>query len=307
MTRELWLEAHPYLRPLAEVCARVERALTEIGIEAPRLEPPAFDEYHGDFLAGVPLLQSNPVLVSLEPAGAMTVELVRKLASEPSVASTPGTLAEEVRALDVHLRREPEVARRVGEWLAGDESFTPSVPGLLRFLGWTAAARYLAPAAAAFERWRGDDGGARDEKWLRRYCPLCGSLPAMAQLIGADAGRKRLLACGACGTRWVFKRTKCPFCEVDSERLSSVTVEGEAGLRIDYCEPCRGYVKTYDGQGNEALLLADWTSLHLDLVAQDRGLKRMAASLYAFEPDPAGDSAAGPPAGVRGLSLPVLR
>jgi hypothetical protein len=28
------------------------------------------------------------------------------------------------------------------------------------------------------------------------------------------------------------------------------------------------------------VLLADWTSLHLDLLARDRGLKRMAGSLY---------------------------
>jgi Molybdopterin oxidoreductase Fe4S4 domain len=52
------------------------------------------------------------------------------------------------------------------------------------------------------------------------------------------------------------------------------------GCRIDYCEACRGYLKTYNGKGNEHVLLADWTSLHLDLLARDRGLKRLAASLY---------------------------
>ena len=61
---------------------------------------------------------------------------------------------------------------------------------------------------------------------------------------------------------------------------SVLAIEGEAGLRIDYCESCRGYLKTYAGEGNESLLLADWTSIHLDLVAQDRGLKPLAASLY---------------------------
>ena len=49
---------------------------------------------------------------------------------------------------------------------------------------------------------------------------------------------------------------------------------------IDYCEACGGYLKTYDGEGNESVLLADWTSLHLDILARDRGLKRRAASLY---------------------------
>ena len=63
-----------------------------------------------------------------------------------------------------------------------------------------------------------------------------------------------------------------------------MTIEGEHGLRIDYCESCRGYLKTYDGQGHEALLLSDWSSLHLDLIAHDRGLNRLATSLYEFEP-----------------------
>jgi FdhE protein len=59
-----------------------------------------------------------------------------------------------------------------------------------------------------------------------------------------------------------------------------VAVEGEAGLRIDYCEACSGYVKTYEGRGSESVLLADWTSLHLDIIARDRGLTRCAGSLY---------------------------
>jgi hypothetical protein len=48
-----------------------------------------------------------------------------------------------------------------------------------------------------------------------------------------------------------------------------VTIEGEPGLRIDHCEACRGYLKTYDGQGHESLFLSDWSSLHLDLIAHD--------------------------------------
>jgi len=66
--------------------------------------------------------------------------------------------------------------------------------------------------------------------------------------------------------------------------LTSVGVDGEGGLRIDYCEACRGYVKTYNGQGNEEVLLADWTSLHLDLIARERGLTRAATSLYDLGP-----------------------
>ena len=49
----------------------------------------------------------------------------------------------------------------------------------------------------------------------------------------------------------------------DEHRLAVVAIEGEGGLRIDYCETCRGYLKTYDGEGSESVLLADWTSIHL--------------------------------------------
>ena len=55
------------------------------------------------------------------------------------------------------------------------------------------------------------------------------------------------------------------------------------GLRIDHCESCSAYLKTYAGQGDEAILLADWTSLHLDIAARERGWHRMAASLYDLD------------------------
>jgi FdhE protein len=272
LTRETWLEAHPYLQPVAQFCAQVDRAAA--GVEAASPAIPCWDDYIGDFQEGVPLLRSTNAAIDLEPAGRMVVSLAGRLASEPLA----GRLAEEASALDADLRRDAHADRRVVDWLLGDDSLAPASPGLLRYLGWTVMARYLLPVVEASAGWR------NDERWLRNYCPTCGSAPAMAQLIGTDPGRRRLLSCGCCGTRWQYKRTGCPFCESDSQRLASVTVEGEAGLRIDYCESCRGYLKTYDGQGNEAILLSDWTSLHLDLLAHDRGLKRLAVSLYELSP-----------------------
>ena len=280
MTPDRWLEAHSYLRPLAELAAQVDRAAA--GIEAFDASIPDWDDYRQDFLAGVPLLSSADAAVDLEPGGRMATALVGRLAAEAS----PERLAAETRALDADLRSAPDASRLVVDFLLGDDAIAPPSPGLLRYVGWTAMARFLRPVVNAFDGWR------NDEQWLRRYCPTCGSPPAMAQLVGADPGRKRLLSCGCCGTRWQFKRTGCPFCETDSQRLASVSIEGEPALRIDHCEACGGYLKTYDGFGHEALLLSDWSSLHLDLIAHDRGLKRMAASLYAFE---AGEIIAVPP------------
>jgi FdhE protein len=272
MTREQWLEAHSYLRRLADLASEVERVLA--GIEIPPAQLPDWEEYRSDFLAGVPLLTSGEAAIDLEPGGRTTATLVERLGS----ASSPPRLAAEARLLDAELRRTTEAAHRIADFLLGEGSFRPPHPGLLRYLGWTAMRRFLRPVSEGLIAWRDD------ERWLRRYCPTCGSLPAMAQLVGAEAGRRRLLSCGCCGSRWQFGRTGCPFCETDSQQLASVTVEGEPRLRIDHCSSCGGYLKTFDGQGEEAFWLSDWTSLHLDQIAHDRGLKRLATSLYEFPP-----------------------
>ncbi len=273
MISESWLGAHAYLEPVARFCAAVDEALADL--PASRIPVVGWDEHAPDYEAGVPLLHNPALDVDLSPAGALALALVERVAAGPAA----GGLAADARSLAAGLAREPGAPRRVAAWLLGDDGLAPAVPGLLRFLGWRALARSLAPLVAAFADWR------NDERWQRGYCPVCGNRPAMAQLIGIDPGRKRFLCCGCCGARWRFGRTACPFCEADDQRLGVVAVEGERNLRIDFCESCRGYLKTYNGAGDEALWLADWTTLHLDVIAQERGLKRQSASLFELEPE----------------------
>ena len=268
LTRDAWVDAHAYLRPVGELCVRIERAADGLEVESPGL--PDWDDYAGDYREGVPLLRSADAAVELAPVGRTARALLERVASD----GADEDMAQEAADLAAELKARPEASLLVVDWLFGDAALEPSSPGLLRYLGWTAASRSLAPVVRAFGRWRDE------EKWHRKYCPTCGSAPAMGQLVGVDPGRQRFLVCGACGDRWRYRRTQCPFCENDSQRMSVLGIEGEGGLRIDHCESCKGYLKTYDGQGNEAVLLADWTSLHLDLLARERGLARMAASLY---------------------------
>ena len=232
---------------------------------------PNWDDYFGDYQAGIPVLRSSHVAIDPKPAEAILMSLVKSLAAKP----LPESLAAECRVLDSQLRGEINASRRAIAWLLDNEVFKPAHPGLIRYLGWTALARYLRPLVGAFSSWRDE------ERWLCEYCPVCGAPPAMAQLVGSDPGRLRLLSCGCCNTRWRYRRIGCPFCENgDNHRLAALSIEGEASLRIDFCESCSAYLKTYVGEGNESLLLADWTSLHLDILARDRGLKRLANSLY---------------------------
>lgn len=174
-------------------------------------------------------------------------------------------------AAGVDLAPAKAMAKALAERLTSDP---PGEPGLARYLESVCTARYLAPVVEAFAAWRDE------ERWLRPYCPACGSPPAMAQLTAEETGRVRWLSCGLCRSRWRFARTLCPFCGHDAHRAAAMTIQGEEGLRIDHCTSCKGYLKTYDGQGEEGVLLADWTTLHLDVAACERGLARKGASLY---------------------------
>jgi len=280
MTTEAWLETHPFLAPLARFLDQVDTA--HAGIAASSVSGsvsgsmsgsaplPRWDDYFPDYCEGIPLLRSAGASLDLEPAARTVCALVGKLAAggEPGTSGT---------ALAAELAATPDAPRRIADWLLGEGELPTTAPGLLRHLGWTCVQRWLQPLVDAFARWRDE------ERWMRRYCPTCGSLPAMAWLVGIDPGHKRFLVCGCCGTRWRYRRTACPFCENESHRLAVITVQSEPGFRIDHCESCRGYLKAWQGQG-DAVGLADWTSLHLDVLALERGLVRLAPSLYDLDP-----------------------
>lgn len=63
MTREARLTSHPYLQSVAHFHAQVETALASLAI--PTAAVPHWDNYIGDFQAGVPLLHSASAAISL--------------------------------------------------------------------------------------------------------------------------------------------------------------------------------------------------------------------------------------------------
>ncbi len=271
MTRDDWLRTRAWLQPVARLEEQLAAAVAGLG--APAAALPRFDDHRAEYHAGVPLLRSEAAPIDLAPGGGAVVTLVGRLAA----ASLPDDLAGKLRALGSELRDERDAGAAVAAWLRGESEFTSASPGLLRWLGWSVLARVLQPVVAAFATWRDE------ARWHRSTCPTCGAPPSMALLVAEEHGRTRLLVCGCCATRWRFPRGSCPFCEKETHQLQVVSIEGEGGLRLDWCAACRAYLKTCVGREDEELLLADWTSLHLDVVAQDRGLQRKAASLYEIE------------------------
>lgn len=117
----------------------------------------------------------------------------------------------------------------------------------------------------------------RQREWRAGYCPVCGSWPALAELRGLE--RSRWLRCGRCASEWPYPHQECPFCgNTDHHTLRYLAEEGKQDTqRVEVCERCRGYLKTFStitAWSLGDLLLQDLMTVELDLVALDREYRR---------------------------------
>ncbi len=121
------------------------------------------------------------------------------------------------------------------------------------------------------------------KNWLRGYCPICGSFPQMSELKGEG---QRFFACSFCGFEWPSERLKCPFCEnKDHKSLHYFHEEGKEIYRVDVCNKCRQYIKTVDSRKlnfEPDLDLEDITTIHLDILASEKGFKRPVPNLLGL-------------------------
>ena len=124
LTREAWLESHAYLKPVGDLCARIERAAAALGAETAPL--PDWTACAADYREGVTLLASDTAAIDLEPAGRMTLRLVEALAADPAA----GRLAVDTAALAEDLRARPDAARHVANGLLGESGVDSASPGL---------------------------------------------------------------------------------------------------------------------------------------------------------------------------------
>jgi len=118
--------------------------------------------------------------------------------------------------------------------------------------------------------------------WVEGYCPVCGSLPAFAEVRGIE--RKRYFRCGRCGGEWHARALYCPYCAMgDHDELVALVPEQSgsnavgSNALIDACQRCLGYVKTFtrlQGCSPGAVMLEDLASVDLDLAAIERGFRR---------------------------------
>jgi hypothetical protein len=139
-----------------------------------------------------------------------------------------------------------------------------------------AAAPILEAARAAVATPQRDD-------WSGAACPACGGL-AQVSVIAEESGEfmggsPRSLVCGRCAGWWTFPRAICTWCsEADPRRLPSFVPDERRAVRVDGCETCASYVKTFDlrepGGAVMVPLVDDVATVSLDLWAHDQGLAR---------------------------------
>jgi hypothetical protein len=126
------------------------------------------------------------------------------------------------------------------------------------------------------------------EDWVGRHCPVCDGSP-QASVIAEESGEllggaPRHLVCARCAAWWSFPRATCPVCgEQDLRCVSGLLNRGQRAVRIDGCQSCHAYVKTFDlrplGARDIVPLVDDVSTLSLDVWAQTQGFRRVSPSL----------------------------
>jgi FdhE protein len=174
-------------------------------------------------------------------------------------------------------RSTEERAALIGSWLDDTSLLDPRLALWVR----VGAAPVTELAAARV-------GTVAREEWTGRACPVCGDVPQCSAIVeesgGFLQGAPRYLVCGRCAGWWAFARAVCAHCgEDDSRRLGAFVGEDRPWARIDVCDTCRGYLKTFDlreqGAREVIPIVDDVATLSLDVWAHEEGLRRSGLSL----------------------------
>jgi len=240
--------------------------------QAARVASPAVVAAAGDVAAGAELRRAAgrfPLLDLAAGVAPIAAEISPAVAAI-AAAGLPEPLTAAGTALCGGTVKEQE--QLVDDWLEDPAGPEP----VLCFWVRVAAGPILEAARAAIATPSRDD-------WTGAACPACGGA-AQLSIIAEESGEfmggsPRSLVCGRCAGSWTFPRAVCAWCgEADPNRLPSFVPDERRAVRIDGCETCGHYVKTFDfrelGAAELVPLVDDVATVSLDLWAHDQGLAR---------------------------------
>jgi len=183
----------------------------------------------------------------------------------------PGKLAEEARRIGAI--GVAEQRKMLTEFLQDDQS-AATVPASF-------FARVLFQPYAEFEASR----RPLPAVYSASLCPICGSRPQFAVLRPEGDGGKRHLACSLCLTEWEYRRVLCPMCEEkDKERLPRYLVEDPIAVRVEACDTCKAYLKSFDLTVDGLIVpeVDEIATVALDLWAGEHGYHKLQLNLLGF-------------------------
>ncbi|MBE6084417.1 MAG: formate dehydrogenase accessory protein FdhE [Selenomonas ruminantium] len=275
---EKYLNAHPFLRETAELQLSLHAAIRP-GISP--LELPDTDEVKALTKDGVPLLQHKAyqekaiqTLVAQLPA---VLEQLQSLECPQPMQEARRFLAEwtQKQTVDKLVALCGLLLRQEDDKLSAFLQEEQLPEQLLRTVLWQLVEAMVPAPLKDYAFWQ-------KAGWNKNFCPICGRQPVMAHLRKEKEGRARFLLCDGCHTEWPFARVGCVYCgNTDLTKMHILEPEEQTAMRMDVCDVCQSYIKTYNEEGAESVYLHDWATIHLDLLAEEKGLHKKGSSLLA--------------------------
>lgn len=115
-------------------------------------------------------------------------------------------------------------------------------------------------------------GSVEQERWRRRYCPICGGKADFA-FLDKERGARWLL-CSRCDAEWLFQRLECPYCGNKDQNTLAYFTDDKELYRLYVCEQCHTYIKAIDLRRTESevlLPLERIMTLDIDRQGQEKG------------------------------------
>lgn len=124
-----------------------------------------------------------------------------------------------------------------------------------------------------------------EHPWPHGHCPMCGSFPTLAGLIGEEG--RRWLQCSVCAHEWRFSRHTCPRCENTDQNLIENFFDRNSPVndeeQVSVCKLCDTYLLTIDLRRHidpVNMDVAAMSMIDLDIQTREKGYSPQAEMLW---------------------------
>lgn len=269
-----WIEARPFLDEIGKFHEAIQNTCLPFTNDS--VDLPNWDIFLDEFKNGTPILAHSTFQLPLQKQAGKIFQALANLADNDAL---PVSLQEKCKDIQKVSKQYPDFGEElVGHTLyqsqmcaAFDTELAALDEGVIKLFVWLAISYALKPYLPSLAEWQ------EQQKWEEAICPTCGGTPNMAVLKRGQKGRQKYLVCHCCQTKWQYKRIGCPYCGCnDQQKLGILEIEEEPNMRLDICNECNHYIKTYMGRGEEEVALVDWLSIHLDILCKQKGYAKKA-------------------------------